>query len=1022
MSVVNLAPAFDPVAAQALARELFAIDGPAKPLPSERDQNFHIDAGERGRFVLKIANASESPAFLELQNAMLAHLATASLPITTPRVIPSVSGDTLPRVDGRDGRTHLVRLLEFIPGRCLAEAKPHDRNLLRSLGAGVGAMDRALASFDHPAARREFIWDLRQAPLVRDNIDAIDGPQRKAWVTEILDNFSSTLAAQLDGLSQSVIHNDWNDYNVLVSEPGDGPRRVTGVIDFGDTVYSTTVGDLAITLAYVMLDKPDPISVACEVVAGYHAQRRLTEAELEVLFPLVQTRLAQSVCISARQKLEAPDNEYLTISEAPAWALLEKLAPMARTLPLYRFRAACGLPACPQHEAIVTWLRSTAAQRHPLMGRTLDSAHLKVLDLSVGQPETAAKMRASETGAPSLVDELRRDGVAFGIGRYAEPRTLYAGPGFEVPGLERPQQRTVHLGLDVFAPADTPIYAPLDGTIHSLRDNDAPLDYGPTIIVAHECPAGRFYTLYGHLSRESLTRWKVGQPVRGGEELARMGQPAVNGGWQPHVHLQLVLDLLHFQGDFPGAAVADEQETWLSLSPDPNVLLDIPDTAWPEAPLSAADIERRRHDHLGSALSLSYQSHLHIVRGYRQYLYDAQGRRYLDGVNNVPHVGHCHDKVVAAARAQIGVLNTNTRYLHPHLIELAERLAATMPDPLSVCYFVCSGSEANELALRMAWAHTRSRELLILDHAYHGNTGNLVDMSPYKFKRRGGHTPPPHIHVLPVPDAYRGQFRGEPSEVLEPYAAAVDESLAALNRDGKRPGALFCESLPGCAGQVELVPGYLARAYASVRAAGGVCVADEVQVGFGRVGSHFWGFQTQEVVPDIVTMGKPMGNGHPVAAVVTTPEIAASFANGMEYFNTFGGNTVSCAIALAVLDVIAEENLQANARDTGGHLRDRLSALAQTHPIIGNVRGRGLFLGAELVLDRERRTPATQVARYVVERMKNRGILLSTDGPDDNVLKMKPPLVFQRENADQLVDCLAEILEEDVPRAAERNL
>jgi 4-aminobutyrate aminotransferase-like enzyme len=333
-----------------------------------------------------------------------------------------------------------------------------------------------------------------------------------------------------------------------------------------------------------------------------------------------------------------------------------------------------------------------------------------------------------------------------------------------------------------------------------------------------------------------------------------------------------------------------------------------------------------------------------------------------------------------------------------------------MPDPLSVCFLVCTGSEANDLALRMARAHTGRRDFIVLEGAYHGNTTTLIEVSPYKFDGPGGAGAPGHVHKVPLPDVYRGPHRGTDASVGETYARHVADTISRLRENDIEPAAFLCESLPGCAGQIVLPPGYLERAYEHVRAAGGICIADEVQVGFGRVGQCFWGFETQGVVPDIVTLGKPIGNGHPLAAVLTTPEIAASFDTGMEYFNTFGGNPVSCAIGMSVLDVIEEESLQQNALHVGEHLRERLRRIARRHPLIGDVRGLGLFIGIELVRDRGSLEPAAEEAKHVIEGMRDRGVLLSIDGPLYNVLKIKPPICFSEDDADRLADTLDEVL------------
>jgi 4-aminobutyrate aminotransferase-like enzyme len=415
----------------------------------------------------------------------------------------------------------------------------------------------------------------------------------------------------------------------------------------------------------------------------------------------------------------------------------------------------------------------------------------------------------------------------------------------------------------------------------------------------------------------------------------------------------------------------------------------------------AETLEARRRV-IGPNLAIAYRQPLKIVRGWMQYLYDQSGRRYLDAFNNVPHVGHSHPRVVQAAIEQMLVLNTNTRYLHDGLAQFAERLIATLPDPLRVCYFVNSGSEANELALRLARAHTRRRDVVVLDHAYHGITTTLIDISPYKFNGPGGEGAPPWVHVLPQPDTFRGQFRRDDPRAAEKYAEFAREVV--------NPGAFIAETAPSVGGQIILPDGYLASVYAIVRGAGGICIADEVQTAYGRMGTHFYAFEAHGVVPDIVVLGKPIGNGHPLGAVVTTREIATSFDNGMQFFSTFGGSTVSTAVGIAVLDVVQQERLQEHARSVGDRLLADLRALQDAHPIIGDVRGSGLFVGVELVRDRESLEPATDEASEVVNRLRERGTLIGADGPFANVLKIRPPMPFTLEDAEVLARELDAVL------------
>ena len=439
-------------------------------------------------------------------------------------------------------------------------------------------------------------------------------------------------------------------------------------------------------------------------------------------------------------------------------------------------------------------------------------------------------------------------------------------------------------------------------------------------------------------------------------------------------------------------AAVDPADAARTLASEIGVVVGRPARVTPSQLLES----RRRH--ISSSLSVAYREPLQIVRGSGQFLYDDRGRPYVDLVNNVCHVGHAHPRVVEAGARQMAELNTNTRYMHELLTRYAERLTATLPAPLDVCFLVNSGSEANELALRLARAHTGARDVVVVDGAYHGNTGTLVAMSPYKFKGPGGTgQPEPWVHVVPCPDGYRGVYRGFDRATGEAYGDAVGE---VVRRSPAPIAAFFAEPLMSCAGQVVPPEGYFETAFKHVRAAGGVCVIDEVQTGFGRIGTHFWGFEREPVVPDIVVMGKPIGNGHPIGAVVTTGAIARSFEMGMEFFSTFGGNPVSCAIGLAVLDVIRDEELQDRARRVGARLLGQLDDLMATHPLIGHVRGAGLFIGIELVRDRETLEPAGVEASNLVNRLKDRGLLLSTDGPHHNVIKIKPPLVLTEDDVD----------------------
>jgi 4-aminobutyrate aminotransferase-like enzyme/Ser/Thr protein kinase RdoA (MazF antagonist) len=812
--------------AERVAREAFGVTATASPLPGELDRNFRLDGEDGARFVLKLHSPAADRDALALQDAVLAHLAADA---GAPRLLGSATVDV-------GGQERVARLLSWLDGRPWAEVEP-TAGLLEQLGALVARTDRALAGFEHPAMRRPLRWNLLTVP--RELAELVHG-RRRELVDEVLARTPS-----LDGLPQQVIHNDANELNVLVSD-----GAVSGLIDFGDTVWSARVCGLAVAGAYAMQGLDDPVRAVAPLVGGYHTVAPLRADELAVLYELMRTRLAVSVCMAAWQHANDPGNDYLLISQERVVALLERLRGEDPELAHFRFRDACGYEANPRARAV----------RERLMAYPPPAADVTV---------TGAYMEDGRVGV-----------------RLAEP-------------------------------------------------------FGESRIEEHD----------GY--------WLIVD----GNEVRLATHP-----------------------QFGVSRVRDDFDLWRSVFPDPGLYLGTGGAARPEQ-----DIAARRRVRMSAALSLAYREPLHIVGGRGAYLIDAAGTEWLDLVNNVAHVGHGHPRVVAAGQAQMAKLNTNTRYLHDSVVEYARRIAASLPDPLNVCFFVNSGSEANDLALRLARTHTGREDVIVLDHAYHGHLSSLVALSPYKFNRAGGRGRPAGTHIAPLPDPYRGAFGAD--------AMAYVDAIPA-----REPAAFFAESLQSCGGQIVYPDGYLAAAFARVRRAGGVCVSDEVQVGFGRVGDAFWGFG--DAVPDIVTMGKPMGNGHPVAAVVTTPEIAASFVTGMEYFNTFGGNPVSAEIGLAVLDVIESERLQAAARERGEQLLAGLRAI--DHPLIGDVRGRGLFIGVELSLDGKR--PATAEAAAVKEAVKARGILISTDGPDDNVLKIKPPLVISQADCDRFLTVLSEAL------------
>ncbi|MFM2310102.1 MAG: hypothetical protein RLY87_2224 [Chloroflexota bacterium] len=999
----------------AVAKSLYGVVGSIQSLPGEYDSNTRIQTASGEQMVLKIMHPSRDAAFIDMQISALNHISQVSPQVPVQRVIPQ-----------RDGRfssaftigqhVHIVWMLSYIEGTLFADANPVDDALVGHLGETIGHIDVALKTFSYPTPERTLEWDVLNAGWIRGYRDALASEAERTLVMGMLDRFEATFAQHKNDVRIGLIHGDANDYNIVVGKPGYRNRRVSGVLDFGDMMRTAIVSELAISAAYMLMRHPDPIDGLMVMTSAYHAVCPLTEGEVAVLFDMICMRLAISVTVSAIRKRERPNDPYMVVSEAPAWRVLQLLDKQHPRMMHYRLRHACGYTPVPHHNAVVEYISRQPSA--PLIGRELAPHETVALDLSVGSPVLGADPRNASMPRFAQVIETFMDG-RIGIGGYLEPRMIYTTDRYTIEGRINEERRTLHLAIDFWGPAGTPVHATLPGTVYMLEYLPADLDYGYLTVLEHETEDGtKFYTLYGHLSDESMRTLVLGQRVELGQRIGSFGIPNVNGKWPTHVHYQIILDFIDKGRDFPGVGYASQQAVWASLSPNPNLLLRMEQSRFPapQKPIQTTLAERK--ERMGGNLSISYKRPLKIVRGWKQYLYDSEGRTYIDAYNNVAHVGHCHPRVVNAATAQYALLSTNTRYLNDQMQEYARRLTATLPESLSVCYFVNSASEANELAIRMMKAYTKSTDIIVLDAAYHGHTNTLIDISPYKHDGPGGTGAPDWVHTAFIPDDYRGPYKRTDPHAGQKYADQVQSVIAGIQARGRTLGGYIAETLPSVGGQIVLPDGYLAGVYEYVRAAGGVCIADEVQVGFGRIGTHFWAFQAHGVVPDMVVMGKPIGNGQPMGAVVTTRAIADAFNNGMEYFATFGGNNVSMAAGLAVLDVLRDEPLQQNALAIGQYILDGLRTIAPKHAIIGDVRGAGLFLGVELVRDATLLTPADDEASYVSNRLRDYGILAGTDGPYHNVVKIRPPMPFDRDNADYLIACFAQIMTEDFVQVA----
>lgn len=996
--------------AQDILWDNYNLEGELSHLPGEIDFNFLVKAKGLPACILKISRIDQDWSYIDFQVKILTFLSSDNSVFTVPKLIPNKLGQICCEISDLDGKKRIVRLLRWVPGRLWSSVNPVLDELRFDLGRSLGSITGALSSFSHPLAHRSLDWDIAKGIWIKDHLDLFADDQQ--WVLSYFLQLFEKEKKLYDQLRKTVVHNDCNDNNIVVSKNLIHPK-INAIIDFGDSVYTQIINDLAIACAYAIMNYPDPLQAALPIVKGYHNAYALEEKELAHLYTAIGMRLAISVSKSAINKTNEPENVYLQISERPAWELLQKWKNVDPEFAHYSFRDACSFQAHPQEAAFHKFAQDETCTVETLFPET-DRKDVYPLDLSVSSKWMGHEQEFNDPEwFQYKINTLQKEQAGKIIaGGYLEPRSFYTTAAFEKTGNKGRESRTVHLGTDFWLPALTPVHVLFDGEIVTAVYDGLEKGYGGLIIVKHMIKKVSFFTLYGHLSKESVSSRKCGEIIKKGQFLAVLGNYQENGHWVPHLHFQLMLSLLDHKNDFPGVAFHNQTEVWKSICPDPNLLFKL-GSLEQKTYEGKNEILQDRKEHLGKSLSLQYKDPVHVVRGTGAYLMDYFGRKYLDTVNNVAHVGHEHFRVVKAGQEQMALLNTNTRYLHENINLLARELLETLPKELCVVHFVNSGSEANELAIRMARAATGERDFIASQVGYHGNTNACVDVSSYKFDGKGGKGKPDYTHIFPLPDAFRGKYRGSNSG--KQYAEEVQKCIETIHKKGRSPAGMIIESIISCGGQIELPQGFLTSAFSAVRKAGGVCISDEVQTGCGRVGKTFWGFELHEVIPDIVTIGKPLGNGHPVAAVVCTREIAEKFANGMEYFNTFGGNPVSCAIGTAVLQVIKEEKLQEQALLSGFYLKSALSRLAEEFPVIGDVRGQGLFLGFELVSKEMK--PLGDHASYLVNRMKDLGILMSTDGPDNNVLKIKPPLVFNKENAMELITVLRRVLLEDFMQA-----
>lgn len=966
--------------AGAIVRDAYGLRAEVRELGSNQDRNFLItpeaDGPDAGRLLLKIDNEAFGDEQIEALNAALERLAASGLSVPTP--VRSPDGAALVHVPLPDGRTVRARLLRFLEGESLVDDGRLGPAAVSGMGRLAGLVAARLAEVRDPALERDLQWDLRNAAaVVEAYAPEIPEPQRRDRVLAAAREAWATVQRLAERLPVQPIHGDITDDNVV------GPRDALGrvvpesIIDFGDLATGWRVAEIAVTVSSLLHHLDDRPALAMPAVRAFHELVPLTDAEQEALWPLVVLRGAVLVASGAGQVAAEADNEYARERMEHEWRIFRTACSIEPPLAEAMVRAALAGPQAAETEAAA---RADSAFR-PLVP-VLAERGWRYARLDAASPLLHRGRWLEPDAEERIAREASADG-RFAVFAYGEHRlTRSAAPG------ELPENASLELELAV--PGDgAELVAPFDGE----ADGSVP-------------GAALLRGALGELRVLGLDSAAHG-PLSAGDPLGRApGGALLRIRWlRPGVT------------DAPRFTDADLLGAWRLLSGDPALLLGVP----PVPPADPAAERARREAALASAAERYYEQPPQIERGWRELMADTGGRLLIDLVNNVSAAGHGHPRLADAVHEQLLRLNTNSRFLYRALADYTERLAELAPDPsLSVVMLVNSGSEAIELALQLARAHTGRRDVVALHEAYHGWTigADAVSTSAYDNPHAEG-TRPDWVHLADAVNPYRGRHRGPGSGPA--YAAEVEALLERMGAAGTPVGAFVCEPIFGNGGGIVPPDGYLPTVYEAVRRRGGVCIADEVQIGLGRLGRYRWGVQQQGVVPDVMTVAKALGNAYPIGAVYTTPEIAASLSRQGMFFSSAGGAAASAVAGLAVLDVLRDERLAENAAEVGELLRTGLEELMDRHPLVGAVHGMGLYLGVELVRDRDTLEPARAETEWVCERLLDYGCIVQSTSERRNVLKVKPPLCLSAGHAEHFLRALDAVLTELAARTGDET-
>ncbi|MDI2098781.1 aminotransferase [Ruicaihuangia caeni] len=960
--------------AELIAAELFGVSGEARELGSNQDRNFKIDSpGPQGviSVLLKFDNSAFSEQEIRAQHQVLQRLAERGMKVPVP--VASRTGDTVCAWTTEDGRELRVRMLTFIEGASLVDQGYLSRAVIERLGALSGTVVHELAGHRDEALERTLQWDLRNATRVIERLlpDVAD-PLRRGRLEAVGSAASARLELVADRLTVQAIHGDLTDDNVIGTRDAAGRIVPDGIIDFGDLAYGWRVAELAVTVASILHHRSDEPLAVFDAVRAFDRIVPLSDEEIGALWPLVVLRGAVLVVSGEHQvRLEA-SNEYALERMEHEWTVFEAAAGIDWDEAEAAIRAALGRE--PKHPL-------GAGPFHPMLP-ALHSAGHRIIDLSVTSP----LLHEGRWRQPDAEEQLARAALA------EAPAAVFAYGQHRLTRSDRPaaaEPATFALVTEVFLRQEAVLEAPFDGVLRAV---------GGGVELAGDAGVVR---IEGDVAVDETALADCGVTVAKGQGFGTLapvdGLARATISWARADGIRVQAFVV------PSRAAA-----WAHLTGDPAELLGIDRVAGFDP---VAEHERRERV-FSSAQERYYERPPQIERGWREWLVDTDGRAYLDMVNNVSGVGHGHPRLAEAVNRQLLTLNTNSRFLYRSLADFTERLLEHSPDPsLDTVLLVNSGTEAVDLAMRLAQLHTGRRDIMAMREAYHGwsMAADAVSTSAYD-NPNALLNRPDWVHVTDVANTYRGKYRG--ADAGERYLEDFRAQLAELDASGVQLGGFICESILGNAGGVLLPEGYLDAVYREIRARGGVCIADEVQVGYGRLGDHFWGVQQQGVVPDVIAIAKAMGNAYPLGAVITRREIAESLAREGHFFSSAGGSPASAMAGLAVLDVMRDEGLQQNASEVGAYLIGEVERLARHQPMIGAVHGMGLYVGIELVRDRDTLEPAKEETARICERLLELGVIMQATSERQNVLKVKPPLCLDRESVDHFVAMLDRVLTE----------